>query len=396
MRLKIAAITVFFLFMLLCFSPAGEYNHPMSGKVSSPALSGPSLLNYTASPINVSVGSLPFFMAVDPENGEVYVLNTNSSNVSVIAVNKTVVDTIPVPKYPNEIIYDPYNHCMYITNGSPLLTVINTTTQSVSYIRTGLVGTENMVYDSRNNDIYAFNPSRGISVISPSGLVIKNLTYYTSFYIDSPTVYDPYDNSVYFLGDSEYSTGVASLNLSSMNTSYVNISPNMHGNSYGIVFDPSNGCVYVITLAHNLGNTMFNLTVIDPSTNAVTQYYIPGLLPYSIAYDSRNQDIVVDASPYSYSGLLFYFLNAKNNLSFTVHAPLVNFVGPFVYNPLDNSLYASGTYNNQVTVFPLSPPGAGSNEGMFLVYGVISVAVGTASILTWAWIRMKRKGGKLQ
>ncbi len=326
-------------------------------------------------------------MAVDPENGEVYVLNTNSSNVSVIAVNKTVVDTIPVPKYPNEIIYDPYNHCMYITNGSPLLTVINTTTQSVSYIRTGLVGTENMVYDSRNNDVYAFNPSGGISVISPSGLVIKNLIYYTSFFIDSPTVYNPYDNSVYFLGDSEYSTAVVGLNLSSMNTSHVDISPNMHVNSYGIVFDPSNGYIYAMTSAKN---ATFYLVAIDPLTNVVTKYYIPGLLSYGIAYDSRNQDIVVDASPYSYNGLLFYFLNAKNNSSFTVHTPLVNFVSPFVYNPVDNSLYASASANNQITVLPLSPPSVDSNAGMFLVYGVISVAVATASILTLVWWRKSR------
>ncbi|MHB8397004.1 MAG: YncE family protein [Thermoplasmataceae archaeon] len=393
--LEMAAITVLFFFLFLCVAPAEESNHPVNGEIFFSALSGSSPVNYSVSPINVSVGAFPFSMAVDSVNGEVYVLNTDSSNVSVISVNETVVNTIPVPKYPSGIIFDPYNLCMYVSNGSPFLTVINTTTQSISHIHTDLIGVESMIYDSRNNYVYAFDFSHRISVIEPSNVVVKNLTYAASSYIDGPTVFDPYDNSVYFPGisfpaDNVSSFGFTDLNLSTMNGSFVNTSSSIYFGSQGIVFNPFNGHIYAIALAHRTGNTTFDLIVLDPTRNAVTQYNIPGLMSYSLAYDSINHDIVVDGAPSSNNGLLFYFLNADNNVSFIIHNPVTSSVGPFVYNPVDNSLYVSAFYRERVIVFSLSPSNAGSNESMFLVYGLISIAVATSTILIWAWWRKSR------
>ncbi len=399
MRLKIAAITVFFIFLPLCFAPAGEYNHPVARNVSSPALSDPSPLNYSVSPINISVGSIPSSLAVNTRNGDVYVLNTNSSNVSVISVNNVVINTIPVPKNPvrgsaSQLIYDPFNSCVYVMNyNSPNLTVINATTQSLSYIG-GPHSMVSMAYDSGNNDIYVFDayvaPSvEGISVISPSNRIMENLTVPSpGLFALQSSVYDPSDNSFFFLANWEGWNVVADFNLNSMNISIVN-DTKQYNNYLSIVFDPSNSCVY-------LASSDSNIMVINSSTNAVTHYSIAGLFPV-IAYDSMLHDIVAQVFS-NKNTLMFYFLNAENNLTFTVYIDFSYFYFVFVYNHVDNSLYASGAYNNQVTVFPLPPPGAGagSNEGMFLVYGVISVAVATASILMWTRIRRSRKRGKLQ
>ena len=392
--LKMAAITVFFIFLLLCFTPIGENDHSVTRNVSFPALSDPSPLNYSTSPVNISVGSDPFGMSVDTKNGNVYVSNTNSSNVSVISVNNVVVNTIPVlgnpygTQIPSQIIYDSYNSCVYVMNYfSPNLTVINTTTQSLSYIGAPH-RVVSMAYDSRNNDVYVFDayvgPSvEGISVISPSNRIIENLTVprYGGLIPDAISpVYNPNDNSFFFLASSEFENVVADFNLNSMNISIVN-NTKQYDNYLSIVFDPFNNCIYVTNLDSNI-------TVINSSTNTVTQYSIAGLLP-GIAYDSTLHDIVVQGYS-NESTAIFYFLDARNSLTFTVYTYFNNFYDVFAYNPVDNSLYASVDYGNQVTVFPLSPPSVDSNAGMFLVYGVISVAVATASVLTLVWWKKSR------
>ena len=80
----------------------------------------------------ITVGDNPAFLAYDPINQDIYVVNQQfalpNGTVSVIDTNTNTVigSPITVGNQPIDIAYDPINHRMYVTNqGEDTVSVIN-------------------------------------------------------------------------------------------------------------------------------------------------------------------------------------------------------------------------------------------------------------------------------
>ncbi|MGA9170802.1 MAG: YncE family protein, partial [Nitrososphaeraceae archaeon] len=67
----------------------------------------------------IPVGDGPHGIAYDPANGQIYVANTFSNNISVIDGSKnSVISTIRVGANPYGVVYNPANHDIYVANYS--------------------------------------------------------------------------------------------------------------------------------------------------------------------------------------------------------------------------------------------------------------------------------------
>lgn len=107
-------------------SPTLSYD-PLNGHVYvgvyTQSFSGPeryngTLLTFDATTAQVlastRVGQLPSGIAADSSNGEIYITNAYSSNVSVVnGTTSAVTGSIPVDEGPSGIVYDDQNRCLY-------------------------------------------------------------------------------------------------------------------------------------------------------------------------------------------------------------------------------------------------------------------------------------------
>jgi YVTN family beta-propeller protein len=116
----------------------------------------------TAKPIaTLIVGHQPIAATYDPDNNEVYVANSNSSNVSVIdASTPAVIGAIPVGDGPLGLAYDSGQHELFVANDESNSTTVISTTSNTA-IATVTVGLR--------PDGAAYNPTLGVVVVSDEG-----------------------------------------------------------------------------------------------------------------------------------------------------------------------------------------------------------------------------------
>jgi YVTN family beta-propeller protein len=73
----------------------------------------------------ISVGSIPFGIAHNPTNNNMYVSNADSNTVSVInSTTNSVIDTIPTGSTPIGIAYNPNNGHIYVNNAGSNTTYV--------------------------------------------------------------------------------------------------------------------------------------------------------------------------------------------------------------------------------------------------------------------------------
>ena len=90
----------------------------------------------------VSVGSTPVAVVVNPATNKIYVVNGNSSNVTVIdgATNSTA--TVSVGSVPGAAAVNPVTNKMYVVNfGSNNVTVIDGATNATTTVGVGMRAT---------------------------------------------------------------------------------------------------------------------------------------------------------------------------------------------------------------------------------------------------------------
>jgi YVTN family beta-propeller protein len=198
-------------------------------------------------------GCAPDPQVFDPANGDIYVTDLTSDNVTVIHGN-TVVAVIPVGASPNGAAYDPANGKVFVSNeGNAIpsnMTVINATTNRVvgQAYRSG--GGPGVAYAGSNGDVYACTNGNqpGISnVVS----VVNGTT-------DEVVATIP------------ISTGCGSA-----------------------LYDPNNGYVYITDREEIGSQDASNVTVIDPGTNRIVLTQPVQLGPFGSAYDPANHNVYV-------------------------------------------------------------------------------------------------------
>ncbi len=189
----------------------------------------------------------------DSANGDIYVTDISTNNVSVIH-GATAVTAIPVGVHPNGAVYDSANGEVFVSNeGAAIpanLTVINGTTNRVVGQVYPSGGGPGVTYDSSNGEVYTC--TNGIQADSSNFVSVANGTT---------------------------NTVVASIPIGSA--------------CGGAVYDPNNGYVYITDQGKPGGQYLSNVTVIDPDTNRIVLTQAVQSGPIGIAYDTANHNVYV-------------------------------------------------------------------------------------------------------
>lgn len=295
----------------------------------------------------VPVSGPPFWATYVPDNGKIYVTQTNSGHISVIdGTTNSVVNTITM-SYPFVSAFSPVDHMLYVTNywdgtvtkvepssdtivGTIPLGQVRGTCVCPSFIAVnsvnGLlyVGGMNYVGTVPQDSVFVVNPSAGsvvttINVNFPVGGLAynqdNNMLYASlpqNTPLDSVAVIDTSTNLVVTniavdpapfgitVNPANGMTYVASEHakvtpITSANTVASTITPPSVGpdilSPHGITYNQGNGKVYVAGLTPGSAYVFS----IDSATNTVsTDPPIQvGLVPHEIAYDSANGNLYV-------------------------------------------------------------------------------------------------------
>jgi len=246
-------------------------------------------------------GGGPVGLAYDSQNGDTYVADVTTGNVTVISsVNYSVVKMIPVGfgSMPVAVAYDSHNSEIYVanTNGPGSISVISGFTNTViKTIPEGIPYGTNpaaVAYDSDNNNIYVANygGGYGVAVISDAtNSIIKNISNTDGLGGSDGIGVDPDNGNIYV---SDYGGGDCLVCYVESNVTIISGSNNsvlktieVGWGPTGIACDSANGDLYVVTAN--------NVTVISGMSDTVVASIPVEGGPNGIAYDPSDGDIYV-------------------------------------------------------------------------------------------------------
>jgi YVTN family beta-propeller protein len=229
----------------------------------------------------LQVGTDPASIGYDQGNGDYYVANAGSSNVSVISgTTGRIVATIPVGIYPFGVAYDSSNSDVYVTDAaSNAVSLISGFTDKV--VATVQVPSSplGIAYDSGDGNLYVSSfGGHTLNVISGSTLV-RNVTVGTS---PTGVAYDSSNGCIYVANSATDNVSV----VSDARATVVTTIP-VGNDPSGVTFDSWNGDLYVSNYISN------NMTVISGTTNQVVGSIKVGTEPFDSAFDSENGNTYV-------------------------------------------------------------------------------------------------------
>jgi YVTN family beta-propeller protein len=328
--------------------------------VSSEGLSSKTLATCTnCVTANVTVGNSPNPGAYDAGNGDIYVPNGGSNDVSVLSgVNNSLIATVPVGNLPWTPTYDSLNGKIYVPNieSNNVSVISGLTNKVVASIGVDLKSSNNgvpLTLDTSNGDLYVPNGGASlgnISIISgTTNSIVRNLTIGSQ---TDPIGFDPSNGDVY-APTLNSTTGDSQLDVISEVTNTVSGSIGLGGfggEQSRPVFDPANRDFYV---AEGNGTTMVVSTV-TKSLVATVPSSDWGETP---AFDSTNGEIYAPAGS---AGSNVTVINGSTNKVLTVIAtadapdtPLIHLGNGEVYVP--NFIVGCGRgYLGSVTVISSS------------------------------------------
>ena len=287
----------------------------------------------------VPVGSKPDGAAYDTANGNIYVANWGSSNMSVIAGStNTVVATVPLPpNAPNGAAYDSTNGNVYVTNWnstSPTnVSVISGSTNTV--VATVPVGDrqDGAAYDSSNGDVYVtLWATDSVGVISGSSSTL--VATVPVGIVPAGAAYDSANGDVYVANTYSHNVSVMS------GSSVVATIPVGGGTSpTGVAYDSANGNIYVTGLGSD------SVSVISGSSNTIVATVPVGSGPNGAAFDSANGDVYV-ANTDSHN------VSVISGSTNTVVATIPGGDEPWgvAYDSANGEVYVTNYLSNNVTV----------------------------------------------
>ncbi len=230
----------------------------------------------------VPVGGNPGAATYDPANGDVYVGNYWTANVTVIdGATHHVVQSIPTGGQPSQIAYDPSNGYLYVSNfASNDVTVINgATNHVVTSISVGS-GPDGIAFDPANGYLFVSNWFSGSYTVinAATDLVIGTITAGSDPAAVALDLANGHLFVPHYLGTVSVFNGA---NNALLGTVSVGANPS------ALAFDPVNGYVYV---TNEFSNTV---SVINGATDAVVTTVAVGTSPDAVAYDPALGDIFV-------------------------------------------------------------------------------------------------------
>lgn len=215
----------------------------------------------------ISVGSDPASLAFDPIDGDVYVANLQSDNVSILNAT-AVVGTVPVGASPEAVVTDPSSGNVYVANsGSGTISVLSGSSAVGSFPVETDSGPDALAFDSATSGLFVANGYfANVSEYDPaSGSLIG------SFSVGAYPVgiaLDPNGQDLFTL-----STANDSVNVNSA-TGLQNVTNVSVGDNPGAIsYDPANGLVYVANTGDN------DLCAITPTNDTAVGTLAVGLAP---------------------------------------------------------------------------------------------------------------------
>jgi YVTN family beta-propeller protein len=187
----------------------------------------------------LSVQSGPTAIGYNAFNEDIYVLNGNSSSVTVInTTNNLVNQTILTGSDPAGILFVPYfNHDILVANqGSNTISVIDPNNIVTNTIQVGAQPSE-MTFNMFNHDVYVVT-SDSVEAINSSFAVVATFNYSAVGGI----AYDRANHDIFFSDAS--SNSVVAVNATNQIATVILVG---HGPHF-LVFDNSSGDVYVSNL----------------------------------------------------------------------------------------------------------------------------------------------------
>ena len=278
-------------------------------------------------------------MALDPNNGNIYITNPDMSMVSIIdGATNQITNKIVFPSdanntaVPDGIVYDSSNGKLYVT-------LVNCNTSVAGALTIG-DGTVNLCGRFGNA------VSSNVAVIDPSTNIIVNRIKVGVF--PEGAVYNPNNNNIYI---ATYN-GTASIQVidASRNIQSSTIDLGSYNNLYisSMTFDPANGNVY----AYAGGASPPSVLVINTATNNLVGAI--GMASNSIAgiaYDPVNQLIYTNPG-----GYLQAIDGNTNKVVGTLIADGFGFQGAGIgVDPKSGTLYAPDTSFGFVSILTTSP-----------------------------------------
>jgi DNA-binding beta-propeller fold protein YncE len=327
----------------------------------------------------------PFGDVFDSANGDIFVSNSISNNLSVISgATNTVVGSVSLPfpaSYPPTPTYltmDAANGDVYVADeGNFAVSVVDASTfMNVTAVYEPESGgtfwdsAEGMVLDPNTADLYVSigdATSNGFTTWDVAQLETSTNTWGNQIttggsdntaynYYPTEGCFDSTNRNVYVPQDNESGDNLPGnvAVISGANQNVVTTIP-IGNDPSGCAFDSTNGDVYVIGSGDNFGDSTNNVTVIDPTTNQVVSTIPDGAgdYPTSIAFDTTNGYLYLTG----YSGLTV--LNGATN---EVLGNITLGTDPrFVtIDTANGDLYATNMGNSGAgTVSVISPTGGG-------------------------------------
>ena len=291
--IKFIAILIVVGFAATSFAVMGNYgvNSPYEGKVVNNIVK-PMVSNGVID--TITVGTEPEAVAFDSLNGNVYVSNYYSNNVTVINDTNKVIDTITVGSGPEAVAFDSLNGYVYVANaGSNSVSVISPT-----YVEYQVIFSQTGLPSGTVWYVTLGNGSSGFSLSSTLYLSLPNGTYsYTVATADH--IYKPFRYSGEFtvngtslvvpvkFTEVTYSVTFTESGLPSGSTWYVNLSNGQTLSSTASnisVSEPNETYIYTVAVSNHLYAPSAGLGFLTVNGKPVSESIKFSKITYSVTF----------------------------------------------------------------------------------------------------------------
>lgn len=232
-------------------------------------------------------------VAVDSANGYVYVTNRDSSNVTEInGATNTVVGSVQAGDEPTGIAFDSANGDLYIGNlGANNVTVFNGATDTTVTSITVGNGPTSIAFDSTNGYLYVVNQVSGnVTIINGAANTVVRSISLASLPSDAALYGATFDgaNGYVYIASYGFVDYIDTLNdkIGQLTVPIDNLPGYDTLPSYALAVDSMNGYVYVTSL-------IGAVTPLNVSTNTLTTSIPVGIDPVGVAFDGANGDLYV-------------------------------------------------------------------------------------------------------
>jgi YVTN family beta-propeller protein len=190
-------------------------------------------------------------IAVNPNTGNVYVINVVSNTVSVISPSNQVITTIPVGMRPQDVAVNPDSGNVYVANieSSTVSVISGSTNQVIATIHVGFVP-QYLAVNPNTGNVYVNNAqSNTVSVISPSNQVIATIPVGRD---PERVAVNPDSGNVYVVnnGGPDYNVNPSTISVISPSNQVITTIP-VGIAKHGIAVNANTGNVYVTNEGSN-------------------------------------------------------------------------------------------------------------------------------------------------